>query len=156
MSYIQQTLLPKEEILYHTKPHYVVFFPVFIWLSMIIACMHVSVIPVTFYYILLVLAIFSCIKAFITYYYSEYIITNMRLIMKVGCFRRRTLELLLNRVEVIYVNQGIFGRILNFGRITVGGIGGTQDPYQYVAKPIEFRNIVQQQIQIITTKNNQH
>ena len=32
MSYAQKTLLPEEKILYTTKPHYIIFFPVVLWL----------------------------------------------------------------------------------------------------------------------------
>jgi uncharacterized membrane protein YdbT with pleckstrin-like domain len=43
--------------------------------------------------------------------------------------RRNSVELLINKVEGIQVNQGILGRILGFGSITISGTGGTKNPF---------------------------
>ena len=72
--------------------------------------------------------------------------------MKIGFIHRRSLELFLDRIEGIYVEQNLTGQILGFGTVLVGGIGGTKDPFRYIPNPIEFRNKVQQQIQIITKR----
>jgi len=56
---------------------------------------------------------------------------------------------LLNKVEGIQVNQGILGRILGFGSITVSGTGGTKDPFHKIDAPLEFRKKVQEQIEKI-------
>jgi uncharacterized membrane protein YdbT with pleckstrin-like domain len=152
MSYAQKTLLPEEKILYTTKPHYIIFFPVFLWLTLaMIFSKHTQ--GFAFLGSLLILiAMFSCIKGIIDYTCSEYTITNKRIIMKIGLFRRRSLELFLDRIEGIYVEQNLTGQILGFGTVLIGGIGGTKDPFRYIPKPIEFRNKVQQQIQLITRR----
>ena len=53
---------------------------------------------------------------------SEFAITNGRVIIKVGLFRRRTLEMNLSKIESILVNQSIFGRIFRFGGYCSGWI----------------------------------
>ena len=51
--------------------------------------------------------------------------------VKTGFIRRNSLELLLNKVEGIQVNQGILGRNLGCGSITVTGTGGSKDPFRH-------------------------
>jgi Bacterial PH domain len=51
---------------------------------------------------------------------------------------------LLNRLEGVQVDQGVMGRILNYGAILVSGTGGTRESFQDVARPMEFRQRVQQ------------
>ena len=40
------------------------------------------------------------------------------------------------------VDQGVLGRILNFGSIVVKGVGGSNAPIPYIARPMEFRQQV--------------
>lgn len=150
MSYAQKTLLPEEKILYITKPHYIIFFQVVLWLVLaVFFSQHFN--GVAFISSLLILiAVVSCINSIINYSCSEYTITNKRIIMKVGLVHRRSLEIFLDRIEGIYVEQNIVGQVLGFGTVLIGGVGGTKDPFRYIPNPIEFRNKVQQQIQIIT------
>jgi uncharacterized membrane protein YdbT with pleckstrin-like domain len=96
--------------------------------------------------LLIFLAIIAGIGQIITFITSEFIITNKRVIAKIGLIRRKSIEVLLNKVEGIQVNQGILARILGYGTITVGGTGGTKDPFKNIRSPIEFRKKAQEQI----------
>jgi uncharacterized membrane protein YdbT with pleckstrin-like domain len=78
---------------------------------------------------------------------TEMAVTDKRLVVKVGVASRRTLELLLSKVESIGVEESVMGRILGFGTVVVRGTGGTPEPFDRVAHPIEFRKQVQQQIE---------
>src|SRR5579885_515875 len=75
---------------------------------------------------------------------SEFVITNRRIVIKQGLVSRRTLELNLSKVESVNVDQGILGRILDYGTITVIGTGGTRESFADIAAPLEFRNQFQQ------------
>jgi len=96
--------------------------------------------------LLIFLAIIAGISQIIMFITSEFIITNKRVIVKIGLIRRKSIEVLLNKVEGIQVNQGILARILGYGTITVGGTGGTKDPFKNIRSPIEFRKKAQEQI----------
>jgi uncharacterized membrane protein YdbT with pleckstrin-like domain len=74
---------------------------------------------------------------------SEFAVTDKRVLVKVGLVRRHSLELLLQKVEGIGVDQGILGRILGYGTITVSGTGGTREAFRMIARPLEFRRQVQ-------------
>jgi len=91
-------------------------------------------------------AIIWGISSFISFKTSEFGITNKRVLIKAGFIRRNSLETLLTKVEAIQVNQGILGRILNYGTIIVKGTGGTSNPFHKIDAPLEFRKKVQEQI----------
>lgn len=143
MSYIEKNLLNGESILYRAKLHWVVFLWPVIWF--IVGMIFIA----SFGALFLLIAIVTGLVSFLSYTTSEFGITNKRVIVKVGFIRRNSLEVLLNKVEGIQVNQGILGRILDFGSITVSGTGGTKDPFHKINAPLEFRKRVQEQIAIV-------
>src|SRR5258705_1909717 len=61
---------------------------------------------------------------------SEFAVTTSRLIFKVGLISRYTTELLLAKVESIGVQQGLVGRVLNYGDLTVTGTGGARQGFR--------------------------
>ena len=70
---------------------------------------------------------------------SEFVITNMRVIIKKGWISRYTFEMNLNKIETVNVDQSFWGRIFGFGTITIVGTGGTREEAQNISKPLEFR-----------------
>ncbi|MCG2635283.1 MAG: PH domain-containing protein [Gammaproteobacteria bacterium] len=77
--------------------------------------------------------------AVLRYLTTELAVTNKKIIAKFGFISRNTIELLLPKVESIQVNQGIVGRICNFGSIVVSGAGNPQAPVPGIADPMAFR-----------------
>lgn len=78
---------------------------------------------------------------------TELALTNKRVIAKTGFIRRDTVELRLDRVEGLIVNQGIVGRILNYGTVLVTGTGGIKTPIPYISKPTDFRRVVNEYLE---------
>lgn len=79
---------------------------------------------------------------------TELALTNKRVIAKTGFIRRDTVELRLDRVEGLIVNQGIVGRILNYGTVLVTGTGGIKTPIPYISKPTDFRRVVNEYLEV--------
>lgn len=77
--------------------------------------------------------------AAIRYFTTELAITNKRVIAKFGLISRSTIEINLQKIESIQVNQGIFGRIFDFGSIVVSGAGNPQAPIPGISSPLKFR-----------------
>jgi uncharacterized membrane protein YdbT with pleckstrin-like domain len=147
MSYIDDNLTAGERVLYRAKLHWIVFRRPVIWLLIALVfwkngSQEVSVVE----WVALPLAIVSAITAYIHYTTSEFGLTNKRVLVKIGFIRRNSLETLLTRVEGILVNQGIFGRLLGYGSMTISGTGGSKEPFHKIAHPLEFRKRVQEQI----------
>ncbi len=77
---------------------------------------------------------------------TEMAVTNKRVIVKTGLANRRTLELLLPRIESVVVEEPAVGRVLGYGTVIVRGTGGTPEVFPQIAHPLEFREQVQRQI----------
>jgi uncharacterized membrane protein YdbT with pleckstrin-like domain len=77
---------------------------------------------------------------------TEMTVTNKRVIVKSGLANRRTIELLLPRIESIAVEEPAMGRLLGYGTVVVRGTGGTPEVFPRIARPLEFREQVQRQI----------
>ncbi|MES1982254.1 MAG: PH domain-containing protein [Pseudomonadota bacterium] len=79
------------------------------------------------------------IMAFIRYKSTEVAFTNKRVIAKSGFISRKTVELNINKVESIQVQQGVLGRIFNFGTLIISGAGNPQAPILGISDPMLFR-----------------
>ena len=77
--------------------------------------------------------------AWLVYRSTELAVTNKRIITKSGFIQRNTTEMFLEKVESIQVDQGVAGRLLDFGSITISGTGGDKSPVRSVSQPLEFR-----------------
>jgi uncharacterized membrane protein YdbT with pleckstrin-like domain len=78
---------------------------------------------------------------------TEMAVTNKRVLIKQGVFGRRTLEILLQKIESIAVEESMSGRMLGFGTVIVRGTGGTPEPFKKMAHPLEFRRHVEEQVE---------
>jgi uncharacterized membrane protein YdbT with pleckstrin-like domain len=96
---------------------------------------------------LLVCGIVTILMGMVRRNATEMAVTNRRVVIKTGLASRKTIEMLLNKVESIEVSETAFGRMLGYGTIVVIGTGGTPEPFHKVAHPLEFRSQVQQQIE---------
>ena len=79
------------------------------------------------------------IVAYIRYKTTELAFTNKRVIAKFGFISRQTVELNITKVESIQVNQGVLGRIFNFGTLVISGAGNPQAPIPGISDPMAFR-----------------
>lgn len=87
------------------------------------------------------LGLICWLVAFVRYKTTELAVTNKRVIAKFGFISRQTIELNINKVESIQVNQGIFGRIFNYGSLVVSGAGNPQAPIPGISNPMNFRRV---------------
>jgi len=149
MSYIEKNLMNGENLVYRTKLHWIVFLWPIIWLVVAIMFFSSGGDAAAAGGLFILIAIVTGIASFINFKTSEFGITNKRVVVKVGFIRRNSLEVLLSKVEGIQVNQGILGRILGFGSITVSGTGGSKDPFHKIGAPLEFRKMAQEQIAVV-------
>jgi uncharacterized membrane protein YdbT with pleckstrin-like domain len=76
---------------------------------------------------------------------TEMAVTTKRVLIKTGLAGRRTLDLMLSRVESIGVEETVGGRMLGYGTVIVRGTGGTPEAFVKIAHPQEFRRAVQEQ-----------
>jgi len=96
--------------------------------------------------VMIVGGVIPLISALIRRSSAEYAVTNKRIILKEGTVRRRTAEMFLTKVESVGVDQTLGGRLFDYGSIILRGTGGSSEPFHLVARPLEFRRQVQEQI----------
>ena len=70
---------------------------------------------------------------------TELVLTDRRIITKRGFIARATVEMTLVKVESLHVNQGLLGRMLNYGDVTVVGTGSSLEPLRGIRGPLELR-----------------
>ena len=124
MSYIDESLIEGEKIVHRARVSWWSQFPL------------VLLGIVTF---IAVIGIFFLIVAWVRVRSTEIAITNRRVIAKFGFIKRHTVEINLDKVEALKVEQGFWGRILNYGTIFISGAGTSVAPIPNIADPLVFR-----------------
>ncbi len=74
---------------------------------------------------------------------TEIAITNSRLVYKRGLIARYVGEMSVDRIEGVTVLQSILGRLLNYGRLAVRGMGVGEVILPPIADPIAFRQSIE-------------
>lgn len=148
MGYIDTNLLDGEQIVYRTRLHWIIYKWTALWLLLgiwIAAAKNGDGATGGFFiFIALILGALT----YGDYKSSEFGITNKRVLIKIGLIRTTSLETLLVKVEGIQVDQGLIGRIFNYGTIIITGTGGTHSPFKRISAPMDFRKRVQEQISL--------
>lgn len=70
---------------------------------------------------------------------TELVLTDRRIIAKRGFIARATVEMNLSKVESLHVNQGLLGRLLDYGDVTVVGTGSSLEPLRGICGPLDLR-----------------
>lgn len=104
--------------------------------------------------ILLVIGLAVILSAVIRRQTTELVLTDRRIIMKRGLVSRDTVEMNLNKVESLHVNQGLMGRILDYGDVTVVGTGASLEPLRGISKPLELRKKLGGVAEVAVQKRN--
>lgn len=141
-SYIQDSLIRGEEVLLIGKPSVwnfskSIFFGVVFTLFVGLPSIFIKEYPFQGFSVLF--GPFLLISAYLRYRSIELAVTNQRVIAKFGFIRRRTVEIKLDKIESLQVEQGVLGRLLDFGSLRVAGAGGPQAPIPGITCPMEFK-----------------
>jgi uncharacterized membrane protein YdbT with pleckstrin-like domain len=150
MAYYTKVLQPNETVRYVGRLHWIIY-KYAILLGVLTICVAVvcATVPdsqrpllLIIAGILLALAIVAYLKAWLIRAGTEIVVTDKRIIYKVGWIGRWTEEMSVSKVETVDVDQGIIGRIFDFGAILIRGTGSSWEPLQRVASPLQLRNAI--------------
>ncbi len=146
MSYIDGNLLAGERVVFRTRLHWKILVGPLLFAV-------ASFLPVawlmaqgTWTYLVLIapgLGLLILLAAVIRRQSSDFAVTNKRVMMKIGVFTTRSVELLLSKVEAITVHQSLGGRLFGYGDLVVTGSGGTEERFSNIQAPLELRRAVQ-------------
>ena len=94
-------------------------------------------------WLLLVLPAGILLSAAITVKTSELVITDRRVLIKVGFIQRHTFEMFISKIESGAVFQSMLGRLFNYGTVEIRGTGGSAESFATIAAPLPFRDAIQ-------------
>jgi len=149
--YIDEILQPGEKVLYSTNAHWMFYLPAIGAWIVALALLVLSRATATEGLVLLCLsaaavlalaALYWSAQAWFHRWTTETDVTNLRVVHKTGFIKRRTFEMSLDKVESVDVNQSILGRLLNYGDVTVRGVGEGFETIKTIASPLAFRSSI--------------
>jgi membrane protein YdbS with pleckstrin-like domain len=73
---------------------------------------------------------------------TEIVVTDRRVIFKRGLLTRHTVEMNVSKIETVDVEQGLSGRIWDYGTLLIRGTGSGFEPLVGVGSPIQIRNAI--------------
>ncbi|UWU92994.1 PH domain-containing protein [Bradyrhizobium sp. CB1015] len=149
--YIDEILQPGERVLYSTNAHWIFYFPAIVAWIVALALLILSRQATVDWLVLLCLgaaalaalaALYWSVKGWFHRFTTETDVTNLRVVHKTGFIKRRTFEMALDKVESVDVDQTILGRILNYGDVTIRGVGEGIETIKTIASPLAFRSSI--------------
>jgi hypothetical protein len=129
MSYIESSLSADERIEKIFRLHWVNKIPMFLWAIITPFTFGISLIPLAYEWFRL--------------RGLEQGLTNRRVICKSGIISRGTEEMQLRAIEHVGIDQGILGRIFDFGTITVAGRGMGKVKIATIADPTSAKKKIE-------------
>jgi len=90
-----------------------------------------------------VVGVFIFLWAVIKMSTTEFAVTDQRIILKRGFFRRVTEELSVESIEGVNLRQSFFGLLFGYGTIVVTGNGETHIRFPPMAEPVRFRRAIE-------------
>ena len=151
MSYAARVLQPGETIVYEARIHWIVYLG---GIDCVIAAVPLAIAAVVMdndtlrlglmgaAVIVLVLGLFQMLRAWFKVAGTEITVTSLRVIYKRGLISRNTLEMNLDKVESVFVQQSILGRMLDFGTVIIRGVGAGLEPVDNIGAPLELHRHV--------------
>jgi uncharacterized membrane protein YdbT with pleckstrin-like domain len=149
--YIDEILQPGEKVLYSTNAHWVFYLPaiaawlvaaVLVVLSRLTMNDSIMMLCLATAAVVAIVALYWTVKAWFHRLTTETDVTNRRVVHKTGFIRRKTFEMALDKVESVDVDQSIAGRLLNYGTVTIKGVGEGEQDIDHIAEPLAFRNSI--------------
>jgi uncharacterized membrane protein YdbT with pleckstrin-like domain len=150
--YIDEILQPGEKVLYSTNAHWMFYLPaIAAWIVvavLLLGSFAAAAIPPLMLVcwasaaVVAVAALFWTLRAWFHRWTTETDVTNMRVVHKTGFIKRRSFEMALDKIESVDVDQSILGRLLNYGDVTVNGVGEGREKIRTIASPLAFRSAI--------------
>jgi hypothetical protein len=146
-TYIESVLREGEEVVYHTKLHWVVvMWPLLVVLiAFPVMSLSRNIGLAALGQLWMGFASIWVAASVINYLISELAVTNERIIGKVGFFRGELIDRDLAAIEEISVTQGAVGRALGYGSVAVRTRTQPELRIQRVLEPDRFRQMAVEQ-----------
>jgi len=149
MSYARSIIQPGESIVAEGHLHWIGYLPAAVIAALGIALLVVEqmaqaerTVLIASGGVVFALAAMSFVRAWFKRWVTEFVITDRRVIYKTGFISRHTAEMNMDKIESVNVDQGILGRMLDYGTIHVLGTGQGLEHLHRIASPMQLRNAI--------------
>ena len=144
-SYVKGTLSENEEIKEIVKLHWLNYSGTFLLglitlLSVMMCFMGGRILDNL---MIVLLFIILTIYRFLTFWLTEMVITNKRIIYKRGIFSIKTKELENAKVESVLLEQSVLGRIFGYGSICFSGTGASKVKFEKINDPLVTKSQIE-------------
>lgn len=129
MSFIEESLSSGEEIVARFKLHWYSRIPMVIWIVLGLVTFGVT----------WVVAIYE----FLRLRAIEQGVTNKRVIFKTGIIGRKSEEMKLTSIETVEIDQGVLGRMFNFGDVKITGRGTSDLVFKGINDPMSVKRKIE-------------
>jgi uncharacterized membrane protein YdbT with pleckstrin-like domain len=148
--YIDEILQPGEKVLYSTNAHWIFYLPAIVawivalaFLASAVAFPPMARVGLPAAAVIAVVALYFMIRGWFHRFTTETDVTDRRVVHKTGFINRHTFEISLDKIASVEVDQSIPGRLLNYGNVTIVGMGEVQpQPIKTIASPLAFRSAI--------------
>jgi uncharacterized membrane protein YdbT with pleckstrin-like domain len=120
MGYVEDVLIKDEKVIATTKIH---------WMDLVVG--------IIFFWLLLIPLLSALSRSLST----ELAVTTSRVIGKTGLIRRHAIDSMLDKVSNVRIDQGLLGRIFNYGSVEITTAGDSV-MFSGIAKPNVFKAAV--------------
>lgn len=129
MSYIEQSLSSGEAVVARFRLHWFSRIPLALWIVLGLVTFGVTWLIAIYEYLRL--------RAI------EQGVTNKRVVYKTGIIGRKSEEMKLTSIETVEINQGVMGRVFNFGDVKVTGRGTSDVVFRGISDPMSVKRQIE-------------
>jgi uncharacterized membrane protein YdbT with pleckstrin-like domain len=129
MSYIEESLSKDEKIETVFRLHWFAWVPMWIWI----------VLGFVTFGITWLVAIYEYLRL----RNIEQGVTNKRVVYKTGIISRRTDEMKVTSIETVEIDQGVIGRLFDFGDVRVTGRGISDVVFRRIDDPMAVKRAIE-------------
>lgn len=134
----------EEYLIYNAKKHWITLIPCFIWGFLAIVIFFAALnTKEDIYWIYLFSFCFLSVYPYLRYKFDKIEITNKSFNLQQGIFNIDRINMPLSKINTYYINQGLLGRILNYGSfIFQSGAKAGNSSYNFIENPHKLINIM--------------
>jgi membrane protein YdbS with pleckstrin-like domain len=129
MSFIEQSLSAGETVVARFRLHWFSRIPLALWIVLGLVTFGVTWLIAIYEYLRL--------RAI------EQGVTNKRVVYKTGIIGRQSEEMKLTSIETVEINQGVMGRVFNFGDVKVTGRGTSDVVFRGISDPMSVKRQIE-------------
>ncbi len=153
MGYVDAILEPGEKVVFETRLSWTLYGPAIVGamvaFALPVAAASAPALTSGFAFAVYILAALTAVAALVSFlrawfrrWTTEIAVTDRRVVLKRGFIRRHTVEMNMQKVESVDVDQTQFGRLFDYGTVTIRGTGSTLESFRMIDRPLKLRTAI--------------